>query len=223
MSSQTLALTPALNQYLQNYGVNEHPILKALREETLATFEAAPMQICPEQGQFFQWLLKLMGAKRALEIGTFTGYSALAIALGLPENGQLTCCDISHDWTRVALKYFKKMQFEEKITLHIAPALNTLQKLLDQGEAGSYDFAFIDADKPNNPAYYEHCLHLLKQGGVIAIDNVLWSGEVINPQNQDENTQAIRALNEKVRQDTRVSICMLPIADGLTLAQKVIP
>ncbi|OGT63681.1 MAG: SAM-dependent methyltransferase [Gammaproteobacteria bacterium RIFCSPHIGHO2_12_FULL_45_9] len=222
MATHTLNLTPDLTRYLHAVGTREPAQLKALREETLTTFEAAPMQICPEQGQFFQWLLKVMNAKKALEIGTFTGYSAISLALGLSGDGHLTCCDISHDWTRVAVNYFKKMGLEHKITLHIAPAIETLQRLIDAGESNTYDFAFIDADKPNYLHYYEHCLTLVRPGGVVAIDNVLWGGEVINPNNQDDNTQIIRTLNEKIAKDERVSLCMIPIGDGLTLAQKVV-
>src|SRR3990167_9138747 len=222
MSSHTLALTPELIQYLCAHSVHETALLKALREETLETLEAAPMQICPEQGQFFQWLLRMMNAKKVLEIGTFTGYSAICMALALPESGHVTCCDISVDWTRMAVKYFEKMQLQNKITLHVAPALQTLQTLIDQGQRNSFDFAFIDADKPNYPHYYEYCLQLVRCGGVIAIDNVLWGGEVLNQDNQDENTRVIRALNSKIAQDERVSICMIPIGDGLTLAQKMV-
>ena len=222
MSDNTLTLTPALTEYLRAYGVRESTDLTALRAETHQTFEAAPMQICPEQGQFFQWLLKVMNAKKALEIGTFTGYSAICIALGLPETGHLTCCDASYDWTRMAVKYFEKMCLQHKITLHIAPALKTLQTLIDTQQENTFDFAFIDADKLNYLHYYEFCLKLVRPGGVIAIDNVLWGGEVLNPDNQDENTRIIRALNEKIAQDHRVSISMLPIGDGLTLVQKMV-
>ena len=220
MATKTLALNASLQKYLRQHSVTETPLLKALREETQATLEAAPMQISPEQGQFFRLLLELMGATRVLEIGTFTGYSAACMALALPEHGHVTCCDLSFDWTRLAVKYWKKMQLSQKITLHLAPALNTLQQLVAT-QKNTYDFAFIDADKPNYPRYYEYCLQLVRVGGVIAIDNVLWGGEVINPDNQDENTQAIRMLNETLRDDRRVSLCMLPMGDGLTLVKKL--
>lgn len=220
MSSHTLPMTDALIQYLQEHSVKEEPLLKALRLETLATLEAAPMQISPEQGQFFRFLLETMNAKNVLEIGTFTGYSAICMALALPPDGHVTCCDLSFDWTRMAVKYWDKMQLNDKITLHLAPAVDTLQKLINNNQQNTYDFAFIDADKPNYPRYYEYCLQLVRPGGVIAIDNVLWNGEVINSENQNENTRVIRELNTKIAQDDRVTICMLPMSDGLTLARK---
>lgn len=221
MSAHTLKLTPALVNYIHQYGVQETPLLAALRAETQSTFEAAPMQISPEQGQFFRFLLELMGAKRVLEIGTFTGYSAACMALALPNDGHVTCCDSSTDWTRLAREYWEKMGLSNKITLHIAPALKTLQKLIDNNQAGTFDFAFIDADKINYLRYYEYCLDLVQTNGVIAIDNVLWDGEVVNPDNLNDNTETIRMLNDIVRHDDRVSICMLPIGDGLTLARKL--
>lgn len=221
MSSHILQLTPALIDYLQTNSVFEPPLLKALREETAATLEAAPMQISPEQGQFFRFLLETMCAKNVLEIGTFTGYSAICMALAIPDDGHVTCCDASFDWTRMAIKYWKKMKLDKKITLRLAPAIKTLQSLIENNLQNTYDFAFIDADKPNYPHYYEYCLQLVRPGGVIAIDNVLWNGEVINTKNQNENTIAIRALNKKIAQDNRVTICMLPMGDGLTLAKKI--
>lgn len=220
MSDRTLQLTPELLNYLYQHSIHEPPLLKALREETHATLEAAPMQISPEQGQFFRFLLKAIQAKKALEIGTFTGYSSICMALALPDDGHVTCCDLSFDWTRMAVKYWDKMQLQQKITLHLAPAIQTLQSFIDNNLQNSYDFAFIDADKPNYDHYYEYCLTLVRPGGIIAIDNVLWGGEVINPDNQNENTRIIRALNEKIANDNRVTICMLPIEDGLTLVLK---
>ncbi len=220
MSSHTLQLTPELTHYLHQHSVKEPALLKALRLETQATLEAAPMQISPEQGQFFQFLLQTMHAKKALEIGTFTGYSAICMALALPEDGHVTCCDLSVDWTRMAVKYWEKMHLQNKITLHLAPAIQTLEKLLQENQQNTYDFAFIDADKPNYSHYYEYCLQLVRPGGVIAIDNVLWSGEVINAANQDENTKIIRALNQKIYHDDRVTMCMLPMGDGLTLVRR---
>jgi predicted O-methyltransferase YrrM len=221
MSAQSLSLTPELTKYLHDHGVQEPALLKALREETIATFEAAPMQISPEQGQFFRFLLQMMDAKNILEIGTFTGYSSICFALAIPDNGHVTCCDLSRDWTSLAVKYWEKMQLQNKITLHLAPALQTLEKLT-QDHSNHFDFAFIDADKPNYANYYEYCLRLVRPGGVIAIDNVLWNGEVINPKNQDLNTNVIRTLNEKIIQDKRVLPSMLPIGDGLTLVKKLI-
>lgn len=220
MSAHTLSLTPELMQYLHAHSVQEPDLLKALRVETAATLEAAPMQISPEQGQFFRFLLQLINAKKALEIGTFTGYSAICMALGLPDDGHVTCCDLSFDWTRMAEKYWQKMGLDKKITLHLAPALQTLEKLIASNQHNTFDFAFIDADKPNYINYYNYCLQLVRPGGVIAIDNVLWSGEVANPANQDENTRIIRNLNDKLYRDDRVSMCMIPIGDGLTLAIK---
>ena len=220
MSSKTLPITPELADYIHAHGIQEPELLKALRGETLATFEAAPMQISPEQGQFFRFLLETMNAKKVLEIGTFTGYSAICMALALPDEGHVTCCDLSFDWTRMAVKYWQLMKLENKITLHLAPAIKTLQSFIDNHLQNTYDFAFIDADKPNYALYYEYCLQLVRPGGVIAIDNVLWNGEVINPDNQNENTNAIRKLNTAIAQDNRVTACLLPIADGLTLVRK---
>ncbi len=221
MSHKTLALSPELLNYLREHSVKEPPLLTELRKETDETFEASPMQISSEQGQFFQFLLSLINAKNVLEIGTFTGYSAACFALALPEDGKLTCCDSSRDWTRLAEKYWKKMHLSHKITLHLAPALKTLQQLLENGHENFYDFAFIDADKGNYTNYFEYCLKLVRPSGLIAIDNVLWDGEVINHDNQNDNTKAIRTLNDQLYQDTRISLCMLPIGDGLTLARKL--
>lgn len=221
MSDHTLSLTPELLSYLRENSVKEPAALAALRAETIATFEAAPMQISPEQGQFLQFLLPLMNVKQVLEIGTFTGYSAICFALALPADGHVTCCDTSYDWTRLAIKYWEKAGVSEKITLHLGPALKTLEQLLDDQKQNTYDFAFIDADKPNYLNYYEYCLKLVRPGGIVAIDNVLWDGEVINSENQQENTRVIRELNKKLHQDDRVSLCMLPIGDGLTLARKL--
>ena len=220
MSDSTLPLTPELLGYLQAHSVHEPPLLRQLREETHQKFEAAPMQICPEQGQFFRWLLPLLNAKKVLEIGTFTGYSSICMALALPDDGHLTCCDLSNDWTEVARKYWHEMGLADKISLHLQPAVQTLNELLDEGHQDSYDFAFIDADKPNYVNYYELCFNLVRPGGVIAIDNVLWGGAVIDPDNEDGDTQAIKKLNEHIHQDTRVSSCMVPIGDGVTLATK---
>ena len=160
MSSKTLALTPALTDYIHSHSVKEPALLTALRKETLETLEAAPMQISPEQGQFFRFLLETIHAKKVLEIGTFTGYSAICFALAIPDDGHVTCCDASFDWTRMALKYWEKMNLSQKITLHLAPALQTLEKLREDKQDNSFDFAFIDADKPNYDNYYEYCLRI---------------------------------------------------------------
>ena|SRR3990167_9629579 len=219
MSSQTLNLTPALYQYLQEVSLREHPVLKKLRDETskLPTFN---MQISPEQGQFMGLLVELIQAKKTLDIGTYTGYSALAVAFALPDDGKVITCDISADFTDIAKKFWTKANMIHKIDLQLAPALSTLQTLLDQGEGGTFDLAFIDADKNHYLDYYEKSLMLLRQGGLIAIDNVLWGGDVICPEVQDASTRAIRALNQYVFKDERVSISMLSIGDGLTLARK---
>ncbi|PIZ04195.1 MAG: SAM-dependent methyltransferase [Gammaproteobacteria bacterium CG_4_10_14_0_8_um_filter_38_16] len=220
MSTHTLPLTPELITYLDEHSVHEPELLTALRLETINTFEAAPMQISPALGQFFRFFLETMQAETVLEIGTFTGYSAICMALALPEQGHVTCCDSSHDWTRLAEKYWGKMHLSQKITLHLAPAIKTMEKLLQEKKQATYDFAFIDADKINYLHYYEYCLQLVRPGGVIAIDNVLWNGEVVNPQNQMGNTRVIRELNDKIYSDNRVTSCIIPIGDGLTLVRK---
>lgn len=220
MSTQTLNITPTLQAYIDTFAYREDERLKALRRETIDTFEAAPMQISPLQGQLLQLLLQLINAKKVLEIGTFTGYSAAAMALALPDDAHITCCDSSFDWTRLAVKHWANMEINHKITLHIAPAKKTLQQLLTEKNGDYFDFAFIDADKGNYPDYYEYCLKLVKQGGIIAIDNVLWKGAVIDHNDQNDNTLAIRKLNEHIHSDKRVTMCMLPIADGITLIRK---
>lgn len=221
MSNATLSLTPDLLNYLNTHSMAEPQLLRQLREATQQQFEAAPMQISPEQGHFFRWLVQLMQAKKVLELGTFTGYSSICMALALPDDGKVVCCDTSVEWTALARQYWEKMGLTDKITLHLQPALKSLQQFIEQGEANSYDFIFIDADKPNYINYYELSLQLLRQGGVVAIDNVLWDGEVINADNQDENTNVIRKLNKLVCEDERVVSCMLPLSDGLTLAIKL--
>lgn len=220
MANQTLNLTPAVYQYLLNHSLRELPVLTKLREQT-RPMSMSQMQISPEQGQFMQFLIHLLNAKKTLDIGTFTGYSALSVALALPENGQVIACDINGEWTKIAKKYWELAGVSHKIDLRLAPAMETLQALIDHQEAGTFDFAFIDADKLNYENYYELSLKLLRRGGLIAIDNVLWEGAVADPAIQDDNTKAIRAVNEKVYRDQRVEVSMLPIADGLTLARKL--
>jgi predicted O-methyltransferase YrrM len=178
------------------------------------------MQISPEQGQFMALLVKLIGAKKTLEIGVFTGYSSLVVALALPADGKIVACDVSEEYTSVARRYWQRAGVEDKIDLHIAPALETLDKLLTAGEAETFDFAFIDADKGNYDNYYERCLELIRPGGLIAIDNVLWSGKVADTEIQDNQTNKIRALNRKLHEDSRITLSLVPIADGLTLAMK---
>lgn len=219
MSDYTLNLTPSVYQYLLKNSLREPEVLEKLREQT-HKMSMAQMQISPEQGQFMRLLIEMMQAKKTLEIGVFTGYSTLSVALGLPENGKIVACDINIEWTKIAKKFWEMAGVTNKIDLRLAPALETLQSLIDQGEANTFDFSFIDADKANYDAYYEMSLTLLRPGGVIAIDNVLWDGDVADPNNHEKNTVAIRELNSKVHHDERVSMSMLPIGDGLTLARK---
>ena len=220
MTARTLNLDDSLYNYLLDVSLRETPLLRRLRDETQA-LPMARWQVAPEQGQFLALLVKLTGARRLLEVGTFTGYSALVVAQALPANGKVIACDVSEAFTAVARRYWAKAKVAKKIDLRLAPAKQTLDKLLAAGEAGRFDFAFIDADKGNYGAYYERCLKLLRRGGLIAIDNVLWGGEVANPKTNDVDTRAIRALNKKLKGDKRVSISMVPIGDGLTLARKL--
>jgi len=217
MSTGILNLTNDLRDYLWEKGMKEHPALEELREET-AQLPESMMQICPEQGALMANLVRLMSAKRTIEIGTFTGYSALVVALALPEDGEIITCDISEKWTAIGKKKWEQAGVAEKIDLRIGPALATLEELIAKGQEASFDFAFIDADKANYLDYYKMCLRLVRKGGVIAIDNVLWSGAVINPKIKDEDTNAIRELNNFLARDDRVSLSMVPVGDGLTLA-----
>ncbi|MEB3338635.1 MAG: class I SAM-dependent methyltransferase [Leptolyngbyaceae bacterium] len=219
MSNQTLGLEPQLYQYLLGISLREPEVLSQLRKET-ASHPQGRMQIAPEQGQFMALLLQLMGAKKVLEVGVFTGYSSLSMALALPPDGRIIACDVSEAYTSVARRYWEQAGVADKIDLRIAPALETLDQLLAEGQAGSFDFAFIDADKSNYWNYYERSLQLLRPGGLIAIDNVLWSGRVADPGDQDSLTVAIRSFNALISQDQRVSLSLVPIADGLTLALK---
>ena len=219
MAGRTLNLDERLYQYLLDHSVREHPVQRELREATRGMPHAG-MQIGPEQGQFMALLVKLLGARRTIEVGVFTGYSALSVALALPADGRVVACDVNEEWTAMARKYWAKANVADRIELHIAPALQTLDKLIAAGEAGRFDFAFIDADKPNYLAYYERCLVLVRKGGLIAVDNTLWSGDVADPSKNEPNTVAIRALNDAVNADPRVEISLLPIGDGLTLAMK---
>ncbi len=219
MSDVTLNLTPDLYHYLQAMSLREPEVLRQLREET-HKMSMSQMQISPEQGQFMGLLVELLEAKKTLDIGVFTGYSALAVALALPEEGKVVACDINGEWTKVARKYWELAGVTRKIELRLAPALETLQRFLDQGEAGTFDFAFIDADKANYPHYYEKCLALVRAGGLIAIDNVLWSGKVADLSIQDRDTVTLRELNQTLSTDQRVTLSLLPIGDGLSLARK---
>ncbi|MGD1927592.1 MAG: class I SAM-dependent methyltransferase [Leptolyngbyaceae cyanobacterium] len=213
-------LQSSLYDYLLAVSSREPTILTQLRQET-AQHPNGGMQIAPDQGQFMALLLRLMGAKKVLEIGTFTGYSALCMALTLPPDGTLTACDVSEDYTAIARRYWQAAGVADKITLHLAPAIDTLDTLLANGQADTFDFAFIDADKVNYRHYYEKSLELLRPGGLIAIDNVLWGGDVADPDiTDDPDTIALRNLNQTLHQDDRIDLSMLPIADGLTLALK---
>ncbi|GAB4239160.1 MAG: class I SAM-dependent methyltransferase [Stanieria sp.] len=220
MANKTLGLDPQLYQYLLSVSLNEPEILTKLREET-AQHPMSNMQIAPEQGQFMALLVQLIGAKKTLEVGVFTGYSSLVIALALPPAGKIVACDVDPDYTAIARRYWEQAGVTDKIDLRIAPALETLEQLIQQGQANTFDFAFIDADKRNYFNYYEYALQLVRPGGLIAIDNVLWSGRVADLQDRDKRTQAIRDFNQKLSQDPRVKISLLPIADGLTLAMKI--
>jgi predicted O-methyltransferase YrrM len=219
MSRRTLNLDDPLYDYLLTKGVREHPAQVALREAT-RTWPRSGMQISPEQGQLFTLLLRLMEARRAIEVGVFTGYSALTTALALPADGHLLACDISDTDARLGQPYWRSAGVSDVIEFVVAPAAQTLQARLAAGEAGTYDFAFIDADKSGYDVYYELCLELIRAGGLIAIDNVLWGGSVAHPADGDEDTAALQALNAKIRDDARVDIALLPIGDGLTLARK---
>ncbi len=219
MSTRSIGLDDDLYKYLISVSLREPALFTRLRRETEALPEAM-MQISPEQGQFMQLLVKLTGTKNALEIGTFTGYSALAVATVLPENGRLIACDISESYTSVGRPYWDEAGVTDKIDLRIGPAVATLDSLIAEGSEASFDFAFIDADKTNYANYYERCLKLLRPGGLIAIDNVLWDGAVVNPKDISADTQAIRALNDALKNDERIDLSLVPIGDGLTLARK---
>ncbi len=219
MSRQTLPMTDALHDYLLSVSLRETDVQRQLREDT-ARLPEAGMQLSPEQGQFLQLLVRLTGARRCLEIGTFTGYSALAVALALPDDGFITACDVSETWTDMAWRYWQAAGVAHKIFLRLAPARETLDALLEQDQAGLYDFAFIDADKEGYLDYYERALRLLRTGGLIAVDNTLWSGRPADPAVTDADTAAIRAFNSRLHADTRVDLSVLPVGDGLTLARK---
>lgn len=219
MANQTLGLDRNLYEYFHSVSLREPEILTQLRLET-ANHPMANMQIAPEQGQFMALLVQLMGAKKTLDVGVFTGYSSLAVALALPADGKVIACDVSEEYTAIARRYWEKAGVKDKIELRIAPALESLDKLIETGQAETFDFAFIDADKSNYLNYYERALQLVRPGGLIAIDNVFWDGKVADRNVQDNRTKIIRELNQKIHQDKRVTISLVPIADGLTLALK---
>lgn len=218
MTRRTNYLPADLYTYLLDVSLREPPVMRRLREET-ASLEQANMQIGPEQGQFMALLVELIGAENALEVGTFTGYSALVVASALPEHGRLVTCDVSEEWTSIARRYWEEAGVGHKIDLRLAPATETLAALLAEGGEGRFDFAFIDADKEGYDAYYESALRLVRPGGLIAIDNTLWEGKVVDPSVTDADTRAIRRLNSKLATDDRISLSLIPIGDGLSLAR----
>ncbi len=218
MSRRTLNLTDQVYDYLLSVSLRETDVHRRLRDETAALPEAR-MQISPEQAQFLALLVRLSGARRVLEIGTFTGYSALVMAESLPPGGQIVACDVSREWTDVGRRYWQEAGVAERIDLHLAPALETLAALGEQGQ--TFDFAFIDADKENYQAYYERTLDMLRPGGLICVDNTLWGGRVADASADDIDTRSIRAFNEHLLADLRVHLSLLPIGDGLTLALKL--
>jgi caffeoyl-CoA O-methyltransferase len=219
MSARTLGLSDELHAYLLNVTLRDQDVLRDLRDETAQLAEGG-MQISPEQGQFMQLLVKLIGAKRTLEVGVFTGYSSLCVALALPADGQLFACDVSEDYTTIARRYWQRAGVAHKITLNLGPATATLDRFLREGQQNSFDFAFIDADKEPYPTYFEQALQLVRPGGLIAIDNVLRGGRVADEQGRDPDTQIIHELNQRLHQDERIDLSLVPIGDGLTLARK---
>ena len=219
MANASMGLPADLEQYLVKHGVREPELLARLRDET-ALIPQHNMQIAPEQGALLALLVELTGAKRCLEIGTFTGYSSLIVALAMPPDGTIVCCDVSEEWTAVARRYWAEAGVADRVDLRLAPALETLDALLADGAEGTFDFAFIDARKSEYPDYHERVIRLLRSGGLAAYDNVLWGGAVADESKQDEDTLAIRRLNDRLATDERVTIAMLPLADGVTLARK---
>lgn len=219
MSHQTISMTESLQAYLLDVSLREPPILARLRDET-ARLPESNMQISPEQGQLMQLLIRLMQAKNIVEVGTFTGYSSLAMALAMPEDGRVVACDVSEIWTATARRYWQEAGVSSRIDLRLGPASETLATMIRRGDAGRFDFAFIDADKASYADYYEKCLQLLRPGGVIALDNTLWHGKVADPEAHDEDTDALRRFNRALHEDERVDLSLVPIGDGLTLARK---
>jgi predicted O-methyltransferase YrrM len=216
---RAVTMNETLYKYIIDHSLRDDPIMKELREET-AKLPMAMMQIGADQGQFMALLTKLVGAKQCLEIGVFTGYSSLAVARALPKDGRIIACDVSEEWTSIARKYWKKAGVEDKIDLRIGPALGTLDTLISLRQTERFDMAFIDADKTNYLAYYERCIELVKKGGLILVDNTLWSGDVANPDNQKPDTVALRAFNDALHHDERIDLALIPVGDGITLARK---
>ena len=216
---RAITMNDTIYRYLVEHSVREHPVLAELRAET-AKLKHALMQIGADQGQLMALLAKLVGAKRCLEVGVFTGYSSLAVALALPADGTIIAMDVSEEWTAIARRHWQKAGVEKKIDLRLGPALGTLDTLISLRQTGRFDMAFIDADKGNYLAYYERCLELLRPGGLVVIDNTLWSGDVADPSKQEADTVALRAVNDELHRDERVDIAMLSVGDGVTLARK---
>ncbi len=219
MSNKPTLDLKSIHEYVFDHSVRDDDLLQALREETEQD-EMARMQIAPEQGQFMALLVKLIGAGRIIEVGTFTGYSSLCMARAMPQDGEMICCDLDPHWTEIAQRYWQQAGVDHKIRLVLAPALATLQSLLDDGRQEQFDLAFIDADKENYDPYFECCLELIRPNGLILLDNMLWSGRVADPDVNDADTQALRALNTKLKSDTRIDLSLLTLADGLTIARK---
>ena len=216
---RAITMNDTIYRYLVDHSVREHPVLAELRAET-SKLKQAVMQIGADQGQLMALLAKLVGAKRCLEVGVFTGYSSLAVALALPADGSIIAMDVSEEWTSIARRYWDKAGVAKKIDLRLGPAVGTLDTLISLRQTGRFDMAFIDADKTNYLAYYERCLELLRPGGLIVIDNTLWSGDVADPSKQEADTVALRAVNDELHRDERVDIAMLSVGDGVTLARK---
>jgi predicted O-methyltransferase YrrM len=219
MANRTMGISDELAAYVLEVGTREPEVLTRLRVETAAIPQHG-MQIAPEEGAFLAMLIELTGARRCIEVGTFTGYSSTAVALALPEDGRIVCCDVSEEWTAVAARYWGEAGVADKIDLRIGPAAETLDGMLADGEDSTYDFAFIDADKAGYDAYYERVLRLVRPGGLVVLDNMLWGGDVLKADAPDEDTRALQALNAKLAGDERVSLCLLPVADGVTLARR---
>ena len=219
MSTRTIGMSDQLYNYLLSVSVPPDPLWERLRDEATSSV-GFNMQISPEQGQFMSVLVQMLGVNKALEIGTFTGFSALCVARAMPDHGQLIACDVSEQWTSIAKRYWAQAGLEHKIDLRLGSALETLDELIDQGAGASFDFAFIDADKENYGEYYERCLTLLRQRGLILIDNVLWGGRTADASNNEETTVAIRELTKKMQADDRIDFSLIPVGDGLSLAVK---
>ena len=217
MPDKFVQMTPALHDYVVRHGTRQDDVLRRLADETASLGQIAVMQVAPDEGAMLTLLVRSIGAKRAIEVGTFTGYSAISIARGLSEDGRLLCCDVNDEWTSIARRYFREAGIADKIEVKIAPAIETI-RLLPKG--ADFDFAFIDADKTSYDAYYEEILARTRPGGLILIDNVLWNGKVVDESDQSESTLAIRKLNEKIAKDDRVDVALVPISDGVTICRK---